>query len=33
MELNQVNIINQIEKEHENHHEKVINCTKCYPLF
>src|SRR6266496_6542261 len=33
MDLNQESIINQIEEEHKNHHEKVINCTKCYPLL
>src|SRR6266498_3100134 len=33
MELNQESIINQIEEEHKSHQEKVINCTKCYPLL
>ena len=33
MELNQESIINQIKEEHKSHHEKVINCTKCYPLL
>src|SRR6266498_1139557 len=33
MELNQESVINQIEEEHKSHYEKVINCTKCYPLL
>ena len=32
MDLDQEKVINQIEKEHENHHEKIINCIKCYPI-
>ena len=33
MEKDQEKVITQIEEEHRNHKEKVINCTKCYPLL
>ena len=34
MEKDQEKVISQIEEEHHrNHKEKVINCTKCYPLL